>query len=160
MPDTMYEDLPSGCIPNAAATLSLIRRFSVWGLGGSDGCDCSHFSVQGFKISVSCRKSEHCVRVWSNCLDWAVSGAIEIAREVLSQLEDAERYEVRFCDYRHDHVSGRWEHGEWVRDMQCCYCEKPRFKEDAYLCESCESKPDIAARFAPMLSDWRMDPKT
>lgn len=44
-------------IRDADAAIALLRRESVWNLGGYDGCLCTHFSILGFAIDVSCRKS-------------------------------------------------------------------------------------------------------
>lgn len=155
MAEREYEPVPSGCIPNGAAALYLIRRFSIWGLGGSDGCDCCHFSIHGLQIDVSCRKSEHCVRVSSNCLDKSPKEMIAIASEVLSQIDYPDAYRVRFCDYSHDHVGGHWEAGEWVETYRCVYCHKPRDERDGYLCADHQSDPTVAGRFALFASDWR-----
>lgn len=124
--------------PSPEATLALIRRFGIFGLGGSDGCYCCNFSIHGISIDVSCHKSEHCVRIHTGCLGFSDSALFMIADEVLSQLPDGgERYRVRFCDYSCDHVNGHWDKGKWVESYKCVYCSKPRADRDAYLCGTC-----------------------
>ena len=56
--------------------VELIKEKGIAGLGGFDGCHCSRFSVFGFMVNVSCRKSLGTgefngsrVRVSSRCLD-------------------------------------------------------------------------------------------
>lgn len=132
------QKLRGGCsIPNVESVLDLLQRFGVWGLGGCDGCACAHFEILGIEVHVSCRKSEHCVRVHCGYLGFDQSELVPIAREVLSQLTFPSRYSLRFCDYSKDHKNGRRENGVWKDDQTCCYCNKPRADVDAYLCEEC-----------------------
>ncbi len=42
---------------SASEVVSLIRQHGVGGLGGYDGCACSHFHVLGVYVDVQCRKS-------------------------------------------------------------------------------------------------------
>lgn len=84
----LYERLPGGGHPNLEATIALIRRFSIFGLGGSDGCECCHFHIHGFHVGVSCRKSEHTVRVYTHYLWFDPTDLQAIAVAVLSQLQN------------------------------------------------------------------------
>lgn len=143
MSDRQFEPIVQGerywSHPSPEAALALIRRFGIFGLGGSDGCYCCHFSIHGISIDVSCHKSEHCVRVHSGYLGFKDSNLFSIADEVLSQLPNGgERYRVRFCAYSFDHVNGHRDNGEWVESYKCVYCEKPRVDPNAYLCGGCD----------------------
>jgi hypothetical protein len=124
--------------PDEAAVLWFIQKYGIFGLGGNDGCACCHFSLCGIDVDVSCRKSEHCVRVHCGYLGYKVSNLFAIANEVLAQLRDGGiGYRVRFCGYSADHVNGRWENGEWREEHKCVYCGKPRAGFDDYLCAVC-----------------------
>ena len=124
--------------PNKQGCIELIECYGVQQLGGGDGCPCSHFSVCGFQIDASCHKSEHCVRVYSDHMFKQPQDCVEIAALVLKQLGDfSGGYRVRYCEYRDDHVNGRWQDRIWVEEYQCCYCGKPRSNPDAYLCDKC-----------------------
>lgn len=127
-----------GGLPGKSAVLELIRRYSIWGLCHSDGCECCYFAIHAYQIDVSCRKSEHCVRVSSHYLGHDASDGIDIAIEVLSQLSAPWRYAVRFCEYSYDHVNSR-QNGAWVRAQKCCYCDATRPDTAAYLCDKCKS---------------------
>ena len=134
---------------NGAKALKLIQDVGVFGLGWSDGCLCSHFEVQGVCVSVSCRKSENCLRVYSSG-DVDPEDLQAIAAEVNRQLEP-NHLAIRFCDYKFDHANGKWE-GEgktarWVEESICCYCAGLRQDEEAYLCQKCMTNPDARKLF-------------
>ena len=143
-----FKELPGCGNPNKDGCLELISRYGFYQLGGGDGCDCSNFQVCGFEISISCHKSEHCVRVYSHHLFRQPDDEIEIASLVIKQLGDSGKYyNIRFCDYRHDHVNGRWENDVWTEEYSCCYCDKPRTDKDAYLCSNCLTKKDAISHY-------------
>jgi hypothetical protein len=130
--------LRGGCdVPNVESVIDLLERFGVFGLGGCDGCECAHFQILGIHVDVSCRKSEHCVRVHSDYMYFDHTRLIPLAREVLSQLCDPSQYSVRFCNYSSDHKNGRRENGQWKDDQMCCYCGQLRQDRDGYLCDVC-----------------------
>jgi len=134
-------------IPDAEGVVAFIKRFSIWGLGGSDGCDCCYFELLGYHVHLSCRKSEHCIRVFSTYLGHSYHQAFPIALAVLEQLDNPNGYRVRFCDYGHDHKNGHWQDRQWMKDQACCYCDQLGRDEDAYLCDKCLAKPDLRRRF-------------
>lgn len=149
-----YERILPGyrSMPDPDGVIAFIDRFSIWELGGSDGCPCCHFELLGFKVGVSCHKSEHCVRVYSDYMgsDWR--DAERVAQAVLRWLPDGGvRYRVRYCDYAHDHVNGRWEDGAWREEQKCCYCGKPRAHKEAYLCAECLTNESAVAAYPASL---------
>lgn len=126
--------------------LDLICREGIYGLGGSEGCPCTHFFVRGLHVDVSCRKSNGglraidpnfygaVVRLYVQSLD-AVPGAAlrEVAEEIVRQLradDVASAVAVRYCDYEHD------------TKLKCTYCGEPRESPADYLCPKCKSGTD------------------
>jgi hypothetical protein len=140
----------------ADEAIALIKQHGLYGLGGSDGCRCVHFHIQGVSIDVSCHKSEHCIRVWSNYIYREASELERIAREVLFDLSqtgaDVDSYRLRFCKYSDDHVGGHWEVSGFVHSQKCCYCGKPRNDRETYLCCECSSNPEAREHF-PWICD-------
>jgi hypothetical protein len=144
-----YVELPGYSNPNKAGCLEIISRYGFDQLGGSDGCRCSHFSICGFQIDVSCHKSEHCVRVYSNDLCTHPEDEIEIAALIVKQFADSGEggYLIRYCDYGHDHKNGHWENKKWIEEYSCCYCGKPRVDKDSYLCSVCLNNKDAVSYY-------------
>lgn len=138
-------------MPDPAGVLWFIQKYGIFGLGGADGCYCCSFALRGIEVSVSCHKSEHCVRVVCHCL--RPKDLFAIAREVLSQLPDGGiSYRVRFCEYAADHVDGHWSGRTWVETYKCCYCGKPRDDVDGYLCTTCRTNPDAQGYDVPVFT--------
>jgi hypothetical protein len=139
----------------ADKALELIRQHGIYGLGGADGCECTHFHVQHVSVDVSCRKSGRSIRVYSNSMDQDPLSLELIAQEVLDQIirgqvafwgiEEAEAreshgYRIRFCDSAIDNANGRWVGEKYVWDHKCAYCSKLRISTTAYLCDDCLNK--------------------
>ena len=158
---------------NDKLALALILQHGIYGLGGSDGCRCTHFFVQGIWVDVSCHKSEHSVRVYSDYLERDPLALEPIAREVLRQIarsveswgtpeeeaiEIASRYRIRFCDFSTDNVNGRREGEKYVWDHKCSYCGKPRLNAAAYLCDDCLKRPEAVSCY-PWTADGFMSPE-
>src|ERR1039458_10278142 len=130
----------------ADKAIQLIQQHGIFGLGGYDGCLCTNFEIQGIYVSVSCHKSEHCVRVWSNYMFRNPLPLESVMKEVLASLEKTrdypvDDYRIRFYDYKNDHDPKRrgWEGPKgkevWVDYYIYCYCGKDRKEREAYLCE-------------------------
>lgn len=134
-------------------TLEILKTYSIYDLGGYDGCLCTSFSINKFKVSVSCHKSEQCVRVVSD-----FPGESEILmREVIKHIEKVDGrpldgYRIRFCAYRMDHHQGHWKDDQWCESYLCCYCEKIRSGRDGYLCEKCSRETNARASY-PWIKD-------
>lgn len=134
--------------PNKLGCMELIARYGFEQLGGGDACRCSHFMICGFHIDVSCHKSEHCVRVFSDHMYRQAEDEIQIAALVLQQLGDsAKGYRVRYCEWGYDHVNGHWEGNRFVNEYKCCYCSAPRSDAEAYLCAKCLRITDAVSRY-------------
>ena len=143
-----FSELPGHASPNKEACIELISRYGFHQLGTDEGCRCSNFCVCGFEISVSCHKSEHCVRVYSHHLCRQAEDEVEIAALIIRQLGDSgSRYRIRYCDYTHDHVGRHWEKEKWVESYSCCYCSKPRADKEAYLCFACLGNKDAVSHY-------------
>lgn len=134
------ENLGNQLSRNAQAVIDLLDQHGVYGLAGSDGCRCAHFSVQQVNINISCHKSNGGIK-WHH---WGViritgSGDLDmqdlgtIAGKLLELLTEKEwederddpYWTVRFC---------RWECDE---KQICVYCGQSREVEQGYLCNKC-----------------------
>lgn len=147
---------------NAGKAVELIRQLGIFGLGECDGCACCHFEVQGVSVSISCHKSEHCVRVYSHHMDRDPMALESVAAEVLLQLNSftsAKEYRVRFCEYSDDHVGGHYcAHNAYTHSFRCCYCHGFRRYGARYLCASCQERPEAMAYY-PWSQDGFLDLK-
>jgi hypothetical protein len=134
--------------PNDSAwPIYFIEKYGLYRIGGSDGCNCVHLKLCAFEIDVSCHKSEHTIRVYSDDLGRNPKDLEILMGVVVSQDEAFQDYAKRYCGYQYDHLNGRWENDVWIDEMKCCYCGKPRFVKDDYLCESCKTKPNARAYY-------------
>lgn len=126
---------------NPERAVAIIRDVGVFGLGFTDGCICTSFSIQGIDVDISCRKGSNMdtifrefygigIRVYSSSLDSTGEGLGLVAREVARQLAD-QGYDikVRLCNYDRD------------RECKCVWCGNPREKT-AYLCDQCLTNED------------------
>ena len=152
----------SKSLMDADKTCALIEQHGIYGLCESDGCACCHFTIHNISVDVSCRKSEHCIRVYSNSLDSEAHGLERVMRAVLRSLAeylgDANallRYRMRFCEYGKDHVDGHWLGEKWIETHKCCWCGKLRDDGQAYLCRECLEKVD-AVNYFPWTADGFM----
>ena len=121
----------------ATEAVELIKDIGVEKLARFDGCLCSQFSIRGFTVYISCRKSPAgidklrpdfrgtVVRVTESDMYPDAEGLRAIAEEVVRQVSDDAPCVVRYCDCVHD------------INQTCTYCEKPRENVDAYLCNKC-----------------------
>lgn len=120
--------------------LELIRREGVFGLGGYDGCLCTHFFVRDVHVGISCRKSSGnlvdpdfngtTVRIYSQSGGLRGADLREIAEEIAKQLRekgDGGAIAVRYCSYEHD------------KELKCTYCHKLRATAADYLCPECKT---------------------
>lgn len=119
--------------------VEIVKRETLYGLCGTDGCLCGSCSIQEVHIDISCRKSSgHAkvygdswrgvtVRVYSRTLWTSVVDVGTVANEVVRQIQEitSEDIRVRYCDYEHD------------ADKKCIYCSKTREKSMDYLCAEC-----------------------
>ncbi len=133
--------------------VDIIRQIGVWGLGCPDGCRCASFEVGAIQVHLSCHKSSHMLRVWSNHMDIGPAELQDVAVEVLRQLsnnasrEYASEYSVRFCSYANDHDNKQNpEPGVFLYDGKCEYCHAKRSTQE-YLCDECKVRPHVPARY-------------
>lgn len=135
------------------AVIALIEQHGLFGLGGSDGCECVNFSLHGFDVSVSCHKSEHTIRVSCHVMDFDPQDLIRIATDVQSRLTSG--YRVRYCSYEDDHSrverAPDWDHMMRIKEARCCYCGAHRVDEKDYLCEACKERQDARSSFPSFL---------
>lgn len=145
---------------NFQKTVELIRAHGLFGLCEGDGCYCCAFEVHGIHVNISCRKSDHCIRVSSRHMYRDSAGIESVAREVLLQLgKMAEGYRLRFCERQDDHTNkSGWQGDKWVDVHRCCYCGKSRSDRQGYLCEEC-MKNEQALRLFPWHTDGFLDTK-
>lgn len=133
--------------------VALITEHGLFGLCESDGCLCCNFSIHNVHVSVSCRKSEKCVRVWSDSMDYDAAMLEKVIRAVLADLARYDStylcnaYRLRFCEYAFDHYRAQGQDGQWSVSHRCCYCNGPRAVATDYLCEACKAKPDAVQRY-------------
>lgn len=114
--------------------VKLIREHGVFGLGGSDGCACTSFSLGGVNVDIACRKSGSSgprggvlIRVESPRLDVRGDALEAIAKASADSLREGYSDEVR-VRYATEDQDGK---------CACIYCGKPRKYADGYLCETC-----------------------
>lgn len=122
--------------------LELMRRFGIWQLADdAGGCACTGFEINYIHVQVSCRSSEHTVRVYSHSMERDTKHLELVADEVVRQLTEHGHlgFRVRFCEYSYDHVDGKRIEGVWHEWWSCCYCGKTRESQEAYLCKPCQS---------------------
>jgi hypothetical protein len=83
---------------DAAGAVSLLRRESIWHLGGADGCLCANFEILGYRIVVACRKSSltvgepHTLVEVASRLDVSSADLALVAKEVKRQCAEAESH--------------------------------------------------------------------
>lgn len=87
--------------------LDLIETKRVYGLCGSDGCPCAHFSVHHCNVDIACHKSGDgpLVRVHSNSIYYSRRDLEKIADEVVRQVASdfgRDPYPVSFVSYTED----------------------------------------------------------
>ena len=131
---------------NHIQAIEIMRQVGIWSLGTQEGCNCLNFEICAVSVVISCHKSGHSIRVWSDHMERDPRGLEAVAKEVVQQFaaigskEYVSGYVIRFCEYSDDNKNGRWENGKWVKEQQCCYCHANRPEPDAYLCEECKRK--------------------
>lgn len=140
------------------AAIKLIEQHTIYGLGALDGCMCCYFMVHNVHVNVSCRKSEHSIRVFSHTMYRDAKELEEVARVVIGQVSEAEEYRVRFCEWSDDHYMGHRSAngGCWVTTQKCCWCTNRRDKSEGYLCDLCRRKQDAVNAF-PWITDGFLD---
>lgn len=128
---------------DARGAIHLIETLTIWGLDGMADC-CGGFEVFGVAVYVNW-KPGGVIRVHTEHLYPDTHGLEEVARLVARQVAGTGYPEVpvRFCCASYDNLPRR-----------CCYCEKPRAGELAYLCDECSVKSDAILHF-PWTPDWR-----
>lgn len=129
-------------VPDAAAMVALLRKYSFWGLAGADGCICGSIEVFGISVDVSCRKSSDgvipsgfygtIVRVVAHHIYASESDVRPVAEEMVRQVHEG---------YAHLPVYVLFT--ECGKDANCRWCGA----DTAFgvpLCSKCISTEDAA----------------